>query len=251
MKIFLFITVFSLYTFSGVVLENLNTQYLNFSGEGDFSFLQIDEGSWSNQGYLLTYQNNELKIIIENEEYSLENIPTSIKEISSVSIKDLNFNNTVNEKTSLSVVSFKGESTESNLELKNIVLNCFEDKNHINFLEDIIRNCLNKGDLTESLILIDSPKSKTLFEDGFIKIRDGEIRIETDAEAGFIGKLKIKGTGVYNESNKVLTLKVKSARVGIFSIVGRLLNEMKKLESDFLKVNKDKKEIYLDISTLL
>jgi len=250
MRFFLFL-ICSFSLFSSVTIKDFNANYLDYSGEGDFSFFQLNDQKWDNEVFTLDYQDGELKILFDGQELSLENVPSSIKDISSISMKNLNVDTSIDNITSLSVKSFEGEGTESQIKLEDIVLNCSQDGQAFSFLEDVIRNCLTTGDVTETLISIDTAKGKSVFRDGFIQIRNGEILIVADASAGFIGRLKIKGFGTYDKSKKIITLKVKSAKLGIFSFVGKLLSQLKEAESDFLKVDKSKKEIYLDISTIL
>ncbi len=251
MKLLICVAFFCLQAFSGVVLKNLNLEYLDFSGEGDFSALHLQQQSWNNQNFLLAYQDEELSLIFDDQDLSLESIPSSIKEISSLSLKALEFNNTNEEKISLSFKSFLGNTKDSEVALSDIDLKCTADNKSSNFLEDVIRNCFHEGDLKESIISIKTPKSKSRFEDGYIKIRDGKIFIESDAIVGLSGKLRISGLGTYDESGKIVTIKVNSAKLGIFSFTSKLLSKLKERESEFLKVNTSKKEIYLDISTLL
>jgi hypothetical protein len=140
--------------------------------------------------------------------------------------------------------------------IDNLKLNCptftrqTQDQNEL-----ILLNCLTNSSLTlnnfeskEAKLFFANLLSETFLKDisvNNIKVGQAQLNIKNNSFTGSIrveldikATVKLEGTTHYDLSDKTIRVKIDRARVGILNITGMLFDELKKMESDKITVQR-------------
>lgn len=155
----------------------------------------------------------------------------------SVNVESIETNSTYTELSS-SLIDLR---SDSKLEIRDVSLECNSGNS-----ADQIAQCIESGVFSVNYILSGdnslwknvfdiSIQGETEIENIFMETDNGSYTL-TLKVLGF--KVKVKGSISY--ANNIINIHVKSAKTGIISVKGRLLDEVRKLEGENLKVDGDR-----------
>ncbi len=226
--------------------SDFSFEYQNGQGQGSFSLFKNDAILKEN-GRFEILKEKSIKIFIDEEEIELTGLPRFASELDHLKVDSLSILSQTAQKFYISLKSgFSKSEDEKIINFESLVINCLNHRHSNNlFFDDFILNCLEKGNIRLGTLVL--PKKSFLLQNSIKnavgKIRLGNIELQADLKMRISGKLKIKAFASYDEEQKILQVKIKSAKLGILPITSILLEELAKIKSDVLKVDKAKKQI--------
>jgi hypothetical protein len=164
-----------------------------------------------------------------------------------------NFNANSSARVSINLDYAKFDSASDSLELKNFSLSC--DKAAASGEGELIQGCIQKMNMkstsfssssesqnvmsafAHSLSVASQSKSLSI-KSIDLKSTNGKFDLSADIKAQISGTAKAYGNLSYDQSKKILTIKISDVKFGILSVTTKVFDELKKQESATLKVNK-------------
>jgi hypothetical protein len=222
-------------------IENFSGSYLSPSGLATASRFEYDTYVEETPSYRIEKQGDSLFLISDLSEFQIDNLPEIIDELSSLEWSSISVESTAKEIT-LSIPSFSGESINKSIDISNLNLKCTA-RDEVGELSHLILDaCLNtKGSFSfSSVSIMDKKEDKRTILDS-LNLTVIKNKLNFSIKQG----VTIKGDGdIFYEDDSV-RIKIKKAKAGIINVTGRLFNELKKLESDSIKVERPWVEISL------
>lgn len=237
-----------------VSVKNFNFTYTNPHGEGTAT-------SFSRSQFI----NEELKVSVdkldkdfklsvsgaETQEFEFKDAPSFMTDADTMTVSNFNLN--LAEKLNLSLAAGRFNSAENSLKLDGLNLDCSRDSLQSEVMDQLISGCIQKmtfksskfqsQDAEETLALVLSETiSKAISASDVtvnsvdLKTNAGKYDLSADVKAQVSGKVKSNGNMAYDPANGKLTLKISEVKFSILNITGKVFEELKKKESDKLKV---------------
>lgn len=237
-----------------VSVKNFNFTYTNPHGEGSAS-------SFSRTSII----NEELKVSVdkidkdfklgvsgaETQEFVLKDAPSFMTEADTMSVS--NFNLDFAQKLNLSLGAGRFNSPDNSLKLDGLVVDCIRDVKQTEVMDQVISGCIQKmsfksskfqsQDADESLAAVLSETISKAIDGSDVTVKSvdlktnaGKYDLSADVNAQVSGKVKSNGNMVYDPASGKLTLKISEVKFSILNITGKVFEELKKKESDKLKV---------------
>jgi hypothetical protein len=186
------------------------------------------------------YDNNFEFIVSggENGEFLLENAPAMLTNAQSMAVKGFNLDFKDRLVMSLTQATIKSDSSMS---LKSVKLEC-DRAGSAELMDQVISGCINKMSLKSSQFssqavegLLETLAGVAVNSVEF-KSSTGKYTLSADVKAQVSGKVKSNGNISYNEKTGLLTIKISEVKFGLFNITGKVFDELKKNQSETLKV---------------
>lgn len=248
-----------------VEVKDFDFEYNDPMGEGTASSFSLNSSTI--QGGAKVYvekMDDEFNIKVsssEERELSVKNAPDFFLKAEKMKVGGFNFSLYDRAVLSLSQGSFL--SRDGELNLQNLSLNFNRDRSQKELIDQMINGCIvqmslkaskfnssqmNEGNLASLLMLsfLSSVKEENFVEakSGFevkaldIKTKSGRFELTAEIKAQISGKVKSNGHLSYEPLNKRLTIKINEVKFGILNITSKVFDELKKKESDKLKVGR-------------
>lgn len=258
MKVF-FIGVLMLNAY-GVYAESLNVNVKNFNFTYTNPHGQGTATSFSRSQFL----NEELKVTVdkldkdfklsvsgaETQEFEFKDAPSFMTDADTMTVSNFNLN--LAERLTLSLGAGRFNSPENSLKLDGLNLDCNRDAAQAEVMDQLINGCIQKMSLKSSKfqsqdaeeVLVDvisHAVSKAIDSDVTVnsvdlKTNAGKYDLSADVKAQVSGKVKSNGNMAYDPASGKLTLKISEVKFSILNITGKVFDELKKKESEKLKV---------------
>lgn len=235
-------------------INNFNFNYTSPLGEGvarSFSFESFSEKQEARVWVEKTYGGFLVKASGATDgEFEIKNAPEFIKNAERMSLRDFNFS--FNQSMSMKLAEASFISPDSQLNLQALTWNCNRDSSHSEILDQVLNGCISRMSLETSKFSSNSLvaeafaeameiHSATLAGVGLnnldLSIEKGSFDLSAQVKAQISGKVKGKGEVSYNSSAKEVKIKISSIKFGFFNITGKVFSELKKNESEKMKVN--------------
>ncbi len=234
-------------------IHNFNFNYTSPLGEGiakSFSFESFSEKKeakvWvekTSEGFLVKASG------VTDGEFEIKNTPDFIASAEKINLRDFNFSFNQSMHMKLSEASFT--SPESQLNLQNLNWSCNRDSSSSEILKQVLNGCISKMTLNTSRFTSNSFATEALAEalgihaatlagvglnDLDLSIVKGSFDLSAQVKAQISGKVRGKGEVSYHSSTQEVKIKISSVKFGILNITSKVFSELKKNESDKLKV---------------
>lgn len=191
----------------------------------------------------------------ENLEFTLADAPSLLTEAEQMVVKD--FNLTLSNKVSLSLLQGVFTSKNDNLKLDGLNLNCERNLAQAEIMDQLILGCIQKmsfktskfsSQAEEGLVGLMTSSIVSALDEGRGVAADlginsvnlttsgGKYDLTAEVKAQISGKVKSSGFMSYDPTKGLLTLKIAEVKFGLFSVTGKVFDELKKKESEKLKV---------------
>lgn len=236
-----------------VNVKNFNFTYTAPHGEGTAS-------SFSRSAFI----NNEAHVSVdkvdkdfklqvsgaENQEFEFKNAPSFMTEAQTMTVSGFKLD--LSQKLTLSLGAGRFNSPEDSLKLDGLNLDCNRDSTHAEVMDQLISGCIQKMSFKSSKFSSASVDSAfvDVLSEAFasalkadlgvnsvdIKTNGGKYDLSAEVKAQISGKVKSNGIMSYDAATGKLTVKISEVKFGILSITGKVFDELKKNESDKLKV---------------
>lgn len=235
-------------------VKSFNFTYTNPHGEGtaaSFSRSQfIDEELKVNVDKI----DKDFKLSVsgaETQEFEFKDAPSFMTDADTMSVS--NFNLSLAEKLNLTLGAGRFNSPENSLKLDGLNLDCSRDVSQAEVMDQLISGCIQKMSLKSSKFqsqgaeetlaaVLSETISKAINGSDVtvnsvdLKTNAGKYDLSADVKAQVSGKVKSNGNMAYDPANGKLTLKISEVKFSILNITGKVFEELKKKESDKLKV---------------
>lgn len=234
-------------------INNFNFNYTSPLGEGvakNFSFESFSEKQeakvWVekiNEGFLVKASG------ATDGEFEFKNAPDFIASAEKINLRDFNFSFNQNLVMKLAEANFT--SPDSQLNLQNLTWSCNRDSSSSEIWEQVLNGCISKMAFNTSRFASNSLAAEALADaleihaatlagvglnDLDLSIVKGSFDLSAQVKAQISGKVRGKGEVSYLPATKEVKIKISSVRFGIFNITNKVFSELKKNESDKLKV---------------
>lgn len=192
------------------------------------------------EGYLLKYG---------EEEFLFKNPPSMIEDIYTGNWKDINFvtkNNSVNA----SIKNFSSIIEYSETNLRDFTASCRENRTFENYGYQLMDACLSNASYTLGFFETESTRkilnifeglpgvraSKIGVKEGKISVNSNSFKINAKVDIGMSAKVKIEGKSKFEEDKKRVSIRIDKAKASFLNIKKQIFNELRKSQSDTLKV---------------
>lgn len=260
MKIFLLFTLASSLSFaqvSQVDIKNFNFNYEAPLGEGVAEIFSYQKEMNNQQKVNVEKFADVFKIKlegVENQEMEFKNAPSFIQEAENINLNTFNFN--LGEKISLGLVQGHFNSSQDEFNLKNVNLFCDRSTGSELLLDQALIGCIQK--MTFKISSFSSMPQKGIdyammealnsaletngtalsLKNVDLKINAGKFQLGADIKAQISGTALANGTVKYEPIEKKIIVKVSEIKFGFLDLTSKVFEELKKQESDSLKINK-------------
>lgn len=239
-----------------VTVKNFNFTYQDPHGEGvatSFSRTKRTE----EVKVLVEKVENAFKLNVsgaENEEFEFKDAPSFLTEAQTMTVK--NFNLSLNQALSLSVTQGRFQSSKDELKLDGLSLNCQREASHPEVMDQLVAGCMKKMSLKSSKfsssdaenlmslvaqsVILAANEGKGITSVGVnsvdLETTNGKYDLTAEVKAQVSGKVKSHGNMGYDPQTGKVTLKISQVKFSFFDITSKVFDELKKQESDKLKV---------------
>jgi hypothetical protein len=166
------------------------------------------------------------------DELEFKNAPAFIKDAESMEIE--NFNLLLSDRATLSVATATFEDKKDAMGLSGFSLDCNREvKEDLGNMDQLILGCITKMVTKGAKVTKGSMTVKSLD----FKSVAGKYNLSAEVKAAISGKVKSSGELSYDATKGILTVKINEVKLGILGITGQVFKELKKSESEKLKVN--------------
>lgn len=249
--------------------RNLNFNYVEGKGQGDFSLIQIEGWSREAKNFSLERTNNGYDINIEGEEIKVKNLPSLLSTVKTFQTKQLSL--LVNSQVYQTGWSlFKYATSNEDLSIRGLNLNCPNSSpNPDNGMGDrFFDSCMRNG--TGRFTQLDSnsysfyfdkensvaytfftilqrvvqgrfaspTNSSTQVKNFKVNISNHSMKMELKMKGTFGATIKIEGRSSYDMDRQEIVLRIDKAKAGWFNIRNKLFDELSKTPSPAMRVKK-------------
>ena len=241
---------------SQVNIQNFNFNYQAPLGEGTAEAFSYQQKMNEAQKVHVEKIGEDFKILlegVENQELTFKDAPDLIKNAQNIKLSafNLSFANTVTMTLSSAVFN----SPEKNVDLKNMNLACDRIASFPEVMDQVISGCIQKMSLKSTglstdgegldqalMKALDDSHDEVLGGVGIknlnLKVNAGKFELSAEVKAQISGTAKASGTLKYEAAVKKLTVKISEVKFGILDVTSKVFDELKKQESETLKVSK-------------
>ncbi len=215
-------------------IDNLSMNYTSPDGGGQVESLNLDDiGEYTDAALSVNNYSGLLIFGLEDKTFEIDISMLGVSDADTINISRLNYKN---DSTNLSLNFSKLESTKDTgiTRLGKSKINC--QGSTIN--EELLLACLKTGKLNLTNMFIKSSKGKK-----DVSLRYFNLSIKNGSLfANFKGSItknintKIWGRISYDSQLREITLKITKAKAGIIGVKGKIFNELKKNETENMRV---------------
>ncbi|WP_408098067.1 hypothetical protein ACJVC5_03840 [Peredibacter sp. HCB2-198] len=244
---FLFVSGFALANDLQVSVKNFNFTYTDPHGEGSaasFSRLvgvQVSVDKVDKDFHLSVTG-------AETAEFTLKDAPGFMTEAETMVVRDFNLD--FSNRASLSLVQGIFNSKDDSMKLDNLSLSCDRQSAHKEVMDQLISGCIQKmtfktskftsqaeeGVMEALSSALTNEKANLGVNSVTLNSTNGKFDLAAEVKAQISGKVKANGNVSYDATSGLLTLQISDIKFGLFSVRGKVFDELKKKESDKLKV---------------
>lgn len=239
-----------------VKIEDFSFRYDDPKGSGEATLFQHNQKS-SFEGVKVEVEKigeaMNFKVTgSEAHEFKLEKAPDVIMKAKTMNVEDLDLS--YQDTLSFSVLEGEFIGADDELKLKNFALNCNKDLSQSAADNQLIFGCLQKmtvksqsfsqssldegivSAFTKALGTVAGAKGDLGIKSLDFKVNNGKFDLSADVKAQLSGKAKAYGNMSYDPATSTMTVKISEVKFGILTVTGMVFDELKKKESDKLKV---------------
>lgn len=222
---------------SNLNVSDFNFNYTNPHGEG--SAAAFSRSGFLDEGVYVTVDKEEKDFLLhasgsETGEFRFKNAPAFMTDAETMTVAGFNLN--LAEAVSLSLTSGRFNSPKDILKIDGMALNCNRNSGASDVMNQLITGCIEKLVFKNSKFNKSSDKSDLTVNSADLKINTGKFDLTAEIKAQISGKVKANGNVSYDEQTSILTIKVSEVKLGILNVRGQVFSELKKSESDKMKV---------------
>lgn len=237
-----------------VSVKNFNFTYKDPHGEGSASSFTRNQLASEEVHVAVDRIDKDLKFTVtgsENHEFELKDAPSFMTEAETMSVNG--FNLSLADRVALTLASGRFNSKEDAMKLDGLSLDCARDLTKTEIMDQLLSGCIQKmtfktskfssqaeegfiGLLSSSISSAVSDKADLGINSLDLKTNAGKYDLTAEVKSSISGKVKSNGNMSYEHTTGKLILKISEVKFGFLNITGKVFDELKKKESDKLKV---------------
>lgn len=237
-----------------VTVKNFNFSYKDPHGEGSATSFTRNQLVDEQVHVAVDRIDKDLKFVVtgsENHEFELKDAPSFMTEAETMSVNG--FNLSLADRVALTLASGRFNSKDDSMKLDGLTLDCARDLTKIEIMDQLLAGCIQKmtfktskfssqteegfiGLLSSSISSALSEKADLGINSLDMKTNAGKYDLSAEVKSSISGKVKSNGNMSYDHTTGKLTLKISEVKFGILNITGKVFDELKKKESEKLKV---------------
>jgi hypothetical protein len=237
-------------------VTDFNFNYQNPHGEGKAT--SFSRSSKINQGeaqVTVDRLDRDFRFSVtgaETQEFELKNAPSLMTDAETMSVGGFNLN--ISEQIDLSLDSARFTSKDDVLKLDGVALNCLRQAESKEIMDQLILGCIQKINfkvskyssqqvLNSFQTILEEAVGENPFEKNnlsvssvALKANAGKYELSADVKAQVSGKVTSKGNFSYDPTNGIIAIKISEVKVAFLNITSKVFDELKKNESEKLRV---------------
>lgn len=221
-----------------VNIKNFNFSYRSPSGEGVAEVFNYKNALNNAQKIYVEKHGEDFHFNyegVENGEFTFKGAPALLTEAEEITLSK--FNLELSQKVSLDFASASFVKNAEVQNVQNLKVNCARKLNAAEFYEQFITGCIES--MTLNVASVQSSAEKNLgIKSIELQVKNGNLNLSADVKAQISGKVRGKGTASYKSADKTVTIKLTEVKFGILDVSNMVFDELKKMESENLKVQK-------------
>lgn len=243
-----------------ITVKNFNFTYTDPRGEGEALSFSRSPAMTSAVQVSVDKVDKDFLLKVsgaENHEFEFKDAPSFMTDAETMQVKD--FNLTLANSASLSLVQGVFNSKDDSLKLEGLTLGCDRNQAQEQIMDQLITGCIQRMSLKtsrfssraeEGLVGFVTSSVVSALDEGRgltadlginslnLSATGGKYELSAEVKAQISGKVKSSGNVSYDSSARKLTLKISEVKFGILNVTGKVFDELKKKESDKLKVSR-------------
>lgn len=241
---------------SKVNIQNFNFNYRVPAGTGTADAFSYEKNLTPTQQVSVEKIGEVFKIVlagVENQEIDFKGAPDLMLKAETIELGA--FNLSFAERFSLSFSNALFDGADDHMNLNNFSLICDRSLAFPQVMDQVITGCIQKMDFKTGSLSTqgegfdqalmrgfdeshDEFKSSMTVKNVDFRVNGGKFDLSAEIKAQISGKAKGNGTIQYDASAKKITVKISSVKFGILDVTSKVFDELKKQESETVKVNK-------------
>lgn len=236
-----------------VNVKNFNFTYKNPHGEGIAASFSRSQLINTEAQVIVDKVDKNFKLQVtgaETQEFEFKDAPAFMTEADTMTVNGFNLD--LSQKLTLSLASGRFNSPEDSLKLDGLSLDCNRDAVQAEVMDQLISGCIQRMSFKSSKfssaavetafvqVLSEAFASALKADIGVnsldLKTNSGKYDLSADVKAQVSGKVKSNGNMSYDPASGKLTVKISEVKFGFLNITGKVFDELKKNESEKLKV---------------
>jgi hypothetical protein len=237
-----------------VTVKNFNFSYKDPHGDGSATSFTRNQLVDEEVHVAVDRIDKDLKFSVtgsESHEFELKDAPSFMTEAETMSVNG--FNLSLLDRVVLTLASGRFNSKDDSMKLDGLSLDCARDLTKTEIMDQLLAGCIQKMTLKSSkfssqaeegfVSLLSTSISSALSDKGDLGINSlnlktnaGKYDLSADVKSSISGTVKSNGNMSYDEKAGKLTLKISEVKFGILNITGKVFDELKKKESEKMKV---------------
>ena len=256
-KLLCILVVFADLALAAPVATNVNVRDFNFTYKnpnGSGTALSFERSQLIDQKISVHVERvaNDFVLNVsgaENQQFVLENAPSFMTDAETMKVTGFNLDFSKQLKMTLASANF--QSTSDSLNVSGVTLDCARNMGQGEVMDEIISGCFktmsfkstqfSSQNNAEALMsaLIDKAVQGSIGVTALdFKITNGNYNLNANVKADISGKVKSTGNLSYNQNTGLVTLKINEVKFSILNVTGKVFDELKKMESENIKVSK-------------
>lgn len=245
-----------------VSIKDFNFTYTNPQGKGQAaSFSRSGELSFAKEAIKVNVEKvgDDFKLSLsgaESQEFTFKDAPSFMTNAETMSVSGFNLN--LSDRAAVTLGQGRFHSKEDDLKLDNLSLDCNRDVSQKEAMDQLLSGCIQKltfktskynsssiesnmvSLVSHSIVMAALEGKGITGEVGVnnldLSMTNGSFKLAAEVKAAMSGKVKGEGNMSYDAKTGVLTIKISNVKFGILGITGKVFDELKKNESDKMKV---------------
>ncbi|HXH30859.1 MAG TPA: hypothetical protein VNJ01_08605 [Bacteriovoracaceae bacterium] len=247
---------------SRIEVKSFNFDYNDPKGEGKAAvFTRSEKSTTAGATVSVDRVGENFRLVVAGarpETFELINAPKFMTEASTMSVRS--FNGLLDQTVKLSLQNGTFKSAKNSLLIEGLSLDCNKASVAPVLMDQLISGCIQRMSLQTSKFLSESREDgvseliiKSIVSavdfgkgiDGQTDVKGVDLRVDAGkftavatVKMQINGKIKSKGFVSYDQARGRLSVRVDEVKFGILGITGKVFDELKKHESEKIKVNK-------------
>lgn len=234
-----------------VKVQNFNFNYTNPHGEGSAAFFSRNQLMGDEVYVSVDKIEKDFKLVVtgtEHQEFELKNAPSLMTDAETMSVNGFNLD--LGDAASVSLASGRFNSSKDSLGIDGLNLNCARNLSQPELMDQMLTGCMQSMNFKTSkfsqsgnkvlghalTMALTGEKSDLKINSVDLKTANGKFDLSAEVKAQVSGKVKSNGNMSYDPATATMTIKISEVKFGILNITSKVFDELKKNESEKLKV---------------
>lgn len=229
--------------------QNLNANYISPKGSATASNLNLDGfGSFRNPEMEVVNEDGLLKFQFEDNEFSVDLSLFAIRDADFVRVQGMSLENSKKE-INLDFYEVEGSAVENEVAVLDADVSCRRVSTYTDYADDLLKSCLGNAKIEVTRFnylsytqnfsaLIGELVSKNIELNNInVVIRNNYLQGNLSSNLTFGVPVSFTGRTNYDSKDKVISLRLDTAKAGFFDIRDKLFLELKRMAPEGVRIH--------------